>query len=155
MIGGKGGATSPPPPINPGALGLPVLDIRKEHAVETYKSLTTTGLEAIKTALLLNGGAAIAFITLLGNLLTKAGVSGMQLPNLKPALAFYLLGLTAAGAALVLGYFVTLRVYQESRDQLAEVHPKILAGAIGATLVSYGCFVAGSVIATLALSAII
>lgn len=39
--------TTPPP------------DIRKEHAIETYKSLTTTGIEAVKTALLLNGGAAI------------------------------------------------------------------------------------------------
>jgi hypothetical protein len=36
------------------------LDIRKEHALETYKSLIQVSVEGMKLLALLNGGAAVA-----------------------------------------------------------------------------------------------
>lgn len=43
------------------------LDIRKEHALETYKSLIQTSVEGMKLLTLLNGGAAVALLAYLGN----------------------------------------------------------------------------------------
>src|SRR5439155_19128343 len=127
--------------------GLPVLpppDIRKEHAIETYKALTTTGVEAVKTALFLNGGAAVAFLTFLGNLLSKQlPLVQHAVPDLKPALSWYLVGVTAAGISLVFGYLLTLRLYRESLDQTPQWHPWLLWTAFGVAVGSYVCFIVG------------
>src|SRR5256885_137021 len=109
----------------------PPPNITKEHAIETYKSLTTTGVEAVKTALLLNGGAAIAFITFLGNLLSKQhSITPQPLPDLKPALQCYFVGLVLAGIAFVLGYLLNLRIYNEAIQQWPQRHRWWLRPAI-------------------------
>ena len=150
MFGGKGGTGGRLPPVafNPGG----TLDIAESHAIETYKSLTTTGLEAVKTALLLNGGAAVAFITFLGNLLTKhEKTSPFILPNLKPALSCYVIGLGLAGFALVVGYLLTLRIYNEAVNGWSERHRWLLWPAFGLAIGSYIAFIVGSVLASTAL----
>ncbi len=118
-------------------------DIRKEHAIETYKALTTTGVEAVKASLLLNGGSAIAFIAFWGNLLSKALPS--TIPNFRPALICYGIGLFSAGVSLVLGYLLNLRVYDEAMRQKPEKHPWLLWPAFGLVITSYLAFVAGSI----------
>ena len=48
---------------------------------ETYKTLSLYGNNAIKTVLLLNGGAVLSLLTFLGNFLKSGGASiDMSLP---------------------------------------------------------------------------
>jgi len=138
-----------PPARLPGT--TPALNTREQYAIEAYKSLTTTGVEAAKAALLLNGGAAVAFIAFLGNLLANKH----DLPNLEHPLICYLAGLISAGFALVLVCLVNLRVYNEDVRQLPARYPWLLRPAIILVVASYLCFIAGSVLASLALEATI
>ena len=41
------------------------MDLQKEHALETYRSLISISLAGLKTLLLVNGGAVVALLTYL------------------------------------------------------------------------------------------
>jgi hypothetical protein len=70
-------------------------EIQKEHAIETYKSLTQIALEMLKLLALLNGGAAVALLAYLGNVSGKSGsVLNMRLPMI-----CYCIGLMLCGGA--------------------------------------------------------
>lgn len=81
------------------------------HIEETYKALITISIEALKLLALVNGGAAVAVLTYLGNLAVHSG----HLPNLKPALLWYCGGLLATTLAFVIGYMTQLRLFNEER----------------------------------------
>jgi hypothetical protein len=49
------------------------------HPEETFKSLITISVEALKTLALVNGGAAVALLAYLGNL--AARTPAVRLPN--------------------------------------------------------------------------
>src|SRR5437879_1800360 len=80
------------------------------HIVETYKGLISVAIEGLKMLALVNGGAAVAVLTYLGNLATH---SGRDLPNIKPALLCYCGGLFATVLAFIAAYITQLRLYRE------------------------------------------
>jgi hypothetical protein len=86
------------------------------HMQETYKSLITISVECMKMLAVVNGGAAIAILTYLGNLLARAS-SPQPVPHIGWALVWYCGGLFGAVLAFILSYLVQLQLYQEDVAQ--------------------------------------
>src|SRR5260370_16444275 len=87
-----------------------MVDISKEHAVDTFKSLVQISLEGLKLLSLFNGGAAVALLAYLGNVAGK----GLPVPNMRLPMACYVVGLIACGLAFFFGYLTQFRLYNES-----------------------------------------
>jgi hypothetical protein len=62
---------------------------------------------------LVNGGAAVAVLTYLGNLVVRSPPTA-HLPNLKPALLWYCGGLLLTVFAFILAYLTQLRLFREA-----------------------------------------
>jgi hypothetical protein len=77
-----------------------MVDISKEHAVETFKSLILVSLQGLKLLAIFNGGAAVALLAYLGNVAGK----GLPVPNMRLPMACYVVGLIACGLAFFFGY---------------------------------------------------
>ncbi len=74
---------------------------------ETYKTLSTYGSSAIKTVLLLNGGAVLSLLTFLGNFLKNGGTSlDMAWP-----MGCFLTGIILGSTANILAYFTQLSAF--------------------------------------------
>ncbi len=87
-----------------------MVDISKEHAVETFKSLILVSLQGLKLLALFNGAAAVALLAYLGNVAGK----GMPVPNMRLPMVCYVVGLIACGLAFFFGYLTQFRLYNES-----------------------------------------
>lgn len=79
-------------------------DPQHDDWLETYKSLITLSTEGFKFCALANGGAAVAILTYLGNVVGK----GFAAPDMSCAMAFFLAGLVLCGAAMLVAYFTQL-----------------------------------------------
>ena len=119
-------------------------DISKEHAIETYKSLISISMEGLKLLALLNGGAAVALLAYLGNVVGKgAHVIDMRLP-----MVCYVAGLMLCSLAYCASYVTQLRLYNESVGRPSGVpHTRLLYSAMVLVALSLAAFVVGSVIA--------
>ena len=71
---------------------------------ETYKSLITLATEGFKFCALANGGAAVALLAYLGNIAAK----GRAAPDMRSAMAAFLVGLVCCGAAMFFAYLTQL-----------------------------------------------
>lgn len=74
-----------------------------EHAsaLEVWRSVITAGGEALRTLVLINGGAAVALLAFLGNVVTKDLSNHMKYStsNMKTALVTFVFGVGFAGIA--------------------------------------------------------
>lgn len=126
------------------------------HLQETYKSLITISVECLKMLALINGGAAVAILTYLGNLVGHS--SNQHSINITPAILWYCWGLLATVVAFMFSYWVQLRLYHEERDsqaaqQVRRWHQLVLWGAMGlaifaAVAFGVGCWKAATVLGT-------
>jgi hypothetical protein len=82
------------------------------HLTETYKGLITLSIEALKMLAIVNGGAAVAVLTYLGNLASRSPVPA-HVPTIKPALLWYCAGLAATVFAFIVAYLTQFRLYSE------------------------------------------
>lgn len=96
-------------------------DIEKEHALETYKSLMQYGSGALRFVLLVNGGAAVALLTFVGNVIGKGGI----LPDIRWIMGLFLLGVLLGGFATATSYITQFVLYNEATEQRL---PKALGG---------------------------
>jgi hypothetical protein len=126
---------------------------------ELLKGLMTLPVEGLKMICLINGGAAVAVLTYVGNLQTKPStLTSHLLPRLFPAVESYCFGLASAASALVVAYCVQLayavaidRVPTRSATKRYAVLALIGIGLLLA-VVGVGSFIRGSLIAAQALS---
>lgn len=81
------------------------------HPEETYKSLITISVEALKTLALVNGGAAVAILAFLGNLASRT--PAVHLPNMTWALVCFAGGLFLTVLAFIVAYLTQLQLYNE------------------------------------------
>jgi hypothetical protein len=88
-----------------------VVDIKNEHAIETYRSLMLYGSAGITFVLTVNGAAAIAVMTFLGHFIEKADVKA---PDMRLPLLLFLGGVLLGGLATATAYFTQLTLYNES-----------------------------------------
>lgn len=75
-----------------------------EHNLEMLRATITTGQSALKSALLINGGAAVALLAFIGNVWSSANTSRV-LPEISTALLLYVFGVLAAAIAAGATYF--------------------------------------------------
>lgn len=119
---------------------------QEHHAIETYKSLIVVSIEALRTLLLLNGGALVALGTLVGSRTIPA-------PRLLCSSLFFVGGLVAAGVAFFGSYAVQLTLYNEAMGTLAQGrHGWVLWATIAIGLFSLTLFGLGAVAAIVALA---
>ena len=106
------------------------------HLSETYKGLITLSVEALKMLALVNGGAAVAVLTYLGSLVSRAPVAHQ--PEIKPALLWYCGGLLATLMAFLFAYVTQLRLYNEekARHELRPIRTIHTVGIIFAWLLA-------------------
>ncbi len=81
------------------------------HWIETYKSLITISTEGFKFSALINGGAAVALLSYLGNI---AGKSTATMDMRVPMFAF-LSGLALCGMSMCFAYLTQLTLLNEER----------------------------------------
>jgi hypothetical protein len=126
------------------------------HLTETYKSLITLTVEALKMLALVNGGAAIAILTYVGNLAVRQPPP-TNLPHIKCALLCYCGGVAASTLAFIFAYGTQLRLFIEERDRRGGPNRRMLHW-IGVTigillaLVAAGAFGAGCLYAATAIA---
>lgn len=80
------------------------------HQIEMFKSVIEAGQTSLKTATLINGGAAAALLAFLGNLLTKEAPSGIIFPiaSINYSMAVFVAGVGFAGLASGIRYLTQL-----------------------------------------------
>jgi hypothetical protein len=118
------------------------------HLTETYKALITLSVEALKLLALVNGGAAVAVLTYLGNLVSHTP-PGTHPPNVRPALLWYCGGLFATTLAFVVAYITQLRLFNEEKNRRQApvrefhrigVYSGILLALFAAVAFGMGCY---------------
>ena len=75
-----------------------------EHNLEMLRATITTGQSALKSALLINGGAAVALLAFIGSV-WSSNKTVEALPEITSALLLYVFGVLAAAVAAGATYF--------------------------------------------------
>ncbi|MDP1573204.1 MAG: hypothetical protein Q8K35_07550 [Thiobacillus sp.] len=75
-----------------------------EHNLEMLRATITTGQSALKSALLINGGAAVALLAFIGSIWTSSNAE-KALTEISLALLLYVFGVLSAATAAGLTYF--------------------------------------------------
>jgi hypothetical protein len=94
-------------------------EFRKEHAIETYRSLISITLAGLKTLMLINGGAVVAILAYLGQ--------SPQGPALAPrvlwSLGSFVAGVLFCVGAFFAAYQTQFKLYNESKSVSAGTKP--------------------------------
>ena len=120
------------------------MDIKNEHAVETYRSLVQIATEGLKILLLLNGGAAVAILAYLGN------VSGnvTTVPDMRVPMGCYIAGLVLCSLAFATTYLTQFfrfnELVKESYANTPRRHMTWLVLTFSLAILSIVSFAAGS-----------
>ena len=114
---------------------------RVAHLTETYKGLVTIAVEALKMLTLVNGAAAIAVLTYVGNLASRGG----HPPNVIHGVLWYCMGVFVATSAFVIAYVAQLFLYNEELrrrggDQVPKGHAILVWLAIGLAIIAAAAF---------------
>jgi len=113
----------------------------KEHFNETYRSLITISMEALKFLSLANGGAAVAILAYLGS--ASANPSA-NVPDMSSSMASFLAGIFFCGLGFLFSYITQLKLLGEIRGDSDEKlgHTFYLSVAVTfsfASLLSFAC----------------
>ena len=120
-----------------------ITDFRKEHAIETYRSLISISLAGLKTLMLINGGAVVAILAYLGQ--------SPQGPTLAPrvlwSLGAFVVGVVFCVCAFFGSYQTQFALYNESVSPATKSgwsHMKWQRITIAFVLVSCIAFIIGA-----------
>jgi uncharacterized membrane protein YidH (DUF202 family) len=118
------------------------------HQEETYKSLMLYGNNALKFVVLINGGAVIALLTFLGNLLKKDAVAiHMGWP-----MSCLLTGIIVGGLANITAYYTQLMLFNEVvGNEKYAIHAKLLYITLALVIFFIILFGVGSILTLLEL----
>lgn len=112
---------------------------QSEERIETYKAARQSGLYALKAALFLNGGAAIAFLAFVGNFASQSGINPEQASSFSFVMKWFVSGAFLAVVASGLSYLANL-FHSYEWDQWANA-ALVIAIVFGA--LSLGAFLYG------------
>ncbi len=120
----------------------------KWHQQETYGSLITYGLNAIKFVLVGNGAAILAVLTFVADHVDK-------IASLKFSLHWFIAGIAAGGITNVTAYLTQLSLFNERGQNVIwyEDHRVWLGASVIFIIAGYLCFAVGAISAVDALSA--
>lgn len=81
-------------------------DMVREHAIKINEAAATSANQALRTALLINGGAAVSMLAFIGGLVSNGKVPvGSQLASIAAPLIWFAVGVAFAGLATAFAYF--------------------------------------------------
>ena len=119
------------------------------HPQEVFKGMIAIAISALKCVLLVNGGAAIAFLTFLGHL-PQSKIKCIPL-----IFFFFLVGVFFAALAYFFAYLTQLNLFEESiNNNFNGKHVCWLHTTIAVGLAGIICFLIGSSIGVCAISQI-
>jgi len=87
-----------------------MIDLKKEHALETYRSLIAISLAGLKTLMLINGGAVVALLTYLGQSPQGPGLA----PRVLWALGSFVAGVVFSVCAFFCSYQTQFALFNET-----------------------------------------
>jgi uncharacterized BrkB/YihY/UPF0761 family membrane protein len=122
-------------------------DAVNDDLLETYKSLVTLSTEGFKFSALINGGAAVALLAYLGNVAGKDAAR----PDMSCAMFAFLFGLALVGFAWLFAYLTQLKRLNDIVDSQNPRGSWRLNVAITLSVLSLVAFIAGAVLAVVAL----
>ncbi len=125
---------------------LQIEQYRAENSLnlETFKATINAGQNAIKSMVIINGGAAVALLAFVGNIWSNKGnLSGIK--GLSWGLLFFVIGVLLAGIVSALTYLAQ-RAYSENNSKNGNYINNI---CIACSSFSFICFLIGTVIAFL------
>ena len=119
------------------------MEVWKVNAPLMFNSVIEAGLSALKSATLINGGAAVSLLAFLGNLLTKDPPYGTTYPihALSQAMLIFFLGVGFSGVATASRYFSQASYSSENECQ-GDLFRWL---AIILALLSFGAFFYGGI----------
>lgn len=109
--------------------------VDKEHNIATYESLISISTEGYKFLGLINGGALIAMLTFVGNLMSK----GVKLDSYHLPFYYFSFGLIACGFAMLFGYLTQFLVFNNKKEKVSFAI-SILFYILSLMLFFVGCF---------------
>ncbi len=83
-----------------------------EHSIATYGSLISISSEGYKFLALINGGALVAMLAFIGNLVSK----DVKVGNYDTPFYLFSCGLFACGLAMYFGYWTQYLVYNKRKE---------------------------------------
>jgi hypothetical protein len=127
------------------------LDLSKEQALETYKSMISIGAEALKALQLINGGAIVAILAYLGQAHTGAAIAR----SVGKPLWIFVTGLVVATLAFLTTYLTQYFLFndffevdaQKSQKHVFWLRVTIAVAFISLALFAWGSFEAVDVLA--------
>jgi hypothetical protein len=129
---------------------------RAESGREMFRTVITYGAEAMKAAILVNGGAAVALLAFLGS---SKGISLARIPTflLANAILFLAGGVLCAAIAMATSYLTQFYYHQnqyvEQINAKGKMAPFFRYLSLAFVVFSYGAFAGGAWLAWLALKA--
>ena len=119
------------------------MEVWKVNAPLMFNSVIEAGLSALKSATLINGGAAVALLAFLGNLLTKDAPYGTTYPihELSQAMLIFFFGVGFSGVATAARYFSQATYADKNKCQ----GDFFKWAAIVLALLSFGAFFYGGI----------
>jgi hypothetical protein len=126
------------------------MDFHDQHKLETYKSMVTISLEAIRTLFLLNGGAIVALLAYLGQVAAKGGPS----VDISRPLTFFIVGLSLVPVAYGFSYWTQFSLFNEAvHRKNEERHMWFVVCTVVSLVASLAGFILGAIDGARALSA--
>ncbi len=105
--------------------------------IEEFKSVISLAQTALKIPILINGGAAIAILALIGNTWSKNSLS----TDLAKSLLFFSFGVLLAAIGTGVSYLTQYRFLQKNEDTITHIFRYLVIACI---IISYILFMAGS-----------
>ena len=120
------------------------MKVNEDARVEEFRSVIETAKVALTTAILVNGGASVALLALLGNLLSKSQTTSPQVPAaLVNSLSAFALGVLLGAIATGTTYLTQYCYHMEFRRSAAGFH----ISTVSLVLATYAAFLVGVVFA--------
>lgn len=120
----------------------PIEDVTLRHnkVLETYKSLVTLSTEGFKFLAIVNGGAVVALLAYMGNVVRKEGA----LPDLWAAMVCFAMGLVVCGFALLFSYLTQLSLFNTWQGLKSDTHKCWMYSGIACYVASLVLFAGGA-----------
>jgi hypothetical protein len=119
-------------------------DSARQHEtnLEQFKSVIEAGGTALKSATLINGGAVIALLAFLGNIMSKEPYFGqsLQVAALNRSMAAFVCGVGFAGLASGARYIAQACYFEKSQA----IGDRVRYFAVGFALLSFAAFFVGA-----------
>lgn len=113
---------------------LKIAQLQSDASLEMFKSVVEAGLNALKSAIIINGGAAVALLAFIGGIIKTTSENQASISCIGQALLIFTIGVGLAGTATGLRY-MTQWCYHDAMDKMyknktSEIK-KFLSGKIG------------------------